>query len=364
MTENICYFSTVPFEAARKVEILPEGHPSRNLHGHSFLVQVRALLPEHWITFAGTETSLLEKALTSCVHLLDYSYLNDILAVPTDENLARWIYSNCDVPNINNVGIQSTLCQGANLDKDNHAHIWKRFRFEAAHQLPNVPAGHKCGRMHGHGFEVVLHAYQGLDQENMGVDFDSIGSIWSPIQEQFQYACLNDITGLENPTSEMIAYWIWKQLESKMPELSWVTVYETSTAGCHYDGNKFHIWKEQNSESASRLLKAPTDDPRSKVFGHSYVIRLHLTSPLDNVMGWTVDYGDVKELFKPVYKKLDHHYLNDLPGIHDGDTGTVLKWIKNNMMDILPQLERIDLFEKPGTGATLSCENHDPILPV
>ena len=364
MSESICFFSTVPFEAARKVEILPEDHPSRNLHGHSFLAQVRAFLPENWIIFPGTETSLLEKALTLCVDSIDYSYLNNVLPVPTDENLARWVYSNCDIPDIDTVGIQSTLNQGADLDKNNHAHIWRRFRFEAAHQLPYVPTGHKCGRMHGHGFEVVLHANQNLNQKNMGVDFDYIETIWSPIQEQFQYACLNDVPGLENPTSEMIAYWIWKQLKTKMPELSWVTVYETVTAGCHYDGNNFHIWKEQNSESAVRLLKAPKNDPRSKIFGHSYIIRLHLTSPLDKIMGWTVDYGDVKELFKPVYKQLDHHYLNDLPGIEDGDTATVLKWVKNNMVGILPQLERVDLFEKPGTGATLSWMKQGLILPI
>tara|TARA_B100000686_G_scaffold264525_1_gene278566 strand:- start:638 stop:1735 length:1098 start_codon:yes stop_codon:yes gene_type:complete len=364
MVEDLCFFSTVPFEAARKVEILAEGHPSRGLHGHSFLAQVRAFLPQNWAPFPGSETSKLEQALTSCIAPINYSDLNTHLPVPTDENLARWIQSNADIPGIDTVGIQSTLKQGADLDKKHHAHIWKRFRFEAAHQLPNVPEGHQCGRMHGHGFEVVLHANQDLNKKNMGVDFDYIETLWNPMQQKLQYACLNDIPGLENPTSELIASWIWDQLKPKMPELSWVTVYETVTAGSHYDGKKYHIWKEQRFESAIRLMRAPKEDPRNKLFGHSYIVRLHLTSPLNEIMGWTIDYGDVKELFKPAYKKLDHRLLNDLPGIDDGDTGTVLQWIKNNMMGILPQLNRIDLFETPGSGGTLAWGSQGPILPV
>ena len=72
----------------------------------------------------------------------------------------------------------------------------------------------------------------------------------------------------------------------------------------------------------------------------------------------------MKELFKPAYKQLDHRLLNDLPGIEDGDTGTVLEWIKNNMVEILPQLNRIDLFETPGSGGTLAWGAQGPILPV
>jgi 6-pyruvoyltetrahydropterin/6-carboxytetrahydropterin synthase len=84
MTEDLCFISTVPFEAARKVDVLPEGHPSKNLHGHSFLAHVRAFLPQGWASFTGCETSQLEKALTSCVEPLDYSDLNTHISVPTD----------------------------------------------------------------------------------------------------------------------------------------------------------------------------------------------------------------------------------------------------------------------------------------
>ena len=364
MTEDLCFFSTIPFEAARKVDVLPEGPPSKNLHGHSFLAHVRAFLPQDWAAFLGCETSQLEQALISCVAPLDYSDLNTHISVPTDENISPWIQANCKIPGLHTVGIQSTLKQGASLDKNDHAQIWKRFRFEAAHQLPNVPDGHQCGRMHGHGFEIVLHANQNLGQKDLGVDFDYIESIWSPMQQQLQYACLNDITGLENPTSEVIACWIWNQLKSKMPELSWVTVYETVTAGCHYDGSNYHIWKEQRFESALRLEHSQKGEPRNTLFGHSYIIRLHLNSPLDEIMGWTVDYGDVKEIFKPVYKQLDHNLLNEIPGLNDADIGSLLRWIKKSMEERLPQLDRIDLLEKPGSGAILTWGPRGPILPT
>ena len=82
-----------------------------------------------------------------------------------------------------------------------------------------------------------------------------------------------------------------------------MTVYETVTAGCHYDGEHYRIWKEQRFESALSLNK------NNSLHGHSYLIRLHLSCPLDEVMGWTMDYGDVKEIFKPTLSQLDHYYL-------------------------------------------------------
>ena len=269
-----------------------------------------------------------------------------------------------DIPGTEFVGIQSTRDQGADLDSNNHAHVWRRFRFESAHQLPNVPEGHQCGRMHGHGFEVILHADQELNGDDMGVDFDKLGEIWEPMQAALHMACLNDIPGLENPTSEMLASWLWERIKPVLPELSWITVYETVTAGCHYDGQHYRIWKEFRFESAIRLVSAPDGDPRRKLHGHSYLSRLHLTAPLDEVMGWTVDYGDVKEVFKPVYKQLDHHLLNELPGAIDGDVGSLLYWIKANFAHQLPQLDRIDLFETPGCGALLSWGEQSPALPT
>jgi 6-pyruvoyltetrahydropterin/6-carboxytetrahydropterin synthase len=218
--------------------------------------------------------------------------------------------------------------------------------------------------MHGHGFEVILHADQDLNGGDMGVDFDQLAALWMPFHEQLHLACMNDIAGLENPTSEMLSSWIWDRLKPELPELSWVTVYETATAGCHYDGKHYRIWKEFRFESALQLVRAPEGDLRRRLHGHSYLTRLHLSAPLDQVMGWTVDYGDVKELFKPAYKQLDHHRLNDLSDVEDGDAVSVVQWVQAQMAEDLPQLDRIDLYETPGCGAVLCWGEQGPALPV
>ncbi|MFO1372757.1 MAG: 6-carboxytetrahydropterin synthase [Candidatus Competibacteraceae bacterium] len=363
MTARLYTIAAVPFEAARQVDILPVGHRARRLHGHSFLARVRAALPADWAPFPGAETDTLVQRLQTAVAPLDYCRLNDHLAVPTDEHLARWLRVRLDVPGIETVGIQSTRDQGANLDGREHAHIWRRFRFEAAHQLPNVPAGHPCGRLHGHGFEIILHAQQALENQDMGVDFDQLGENWAPLHAELHHTCLNDLPGLDNPTSERLATWIWRRLQPNLPPLSWVTVYETATAGCHYDGQHYRIWKEQRFESALRLIRAPTGDPHSRLHGHSYRIRLHLTAPLDEVMGWTVDYGDVKAQFEPIYRELDHHRLDRLAGLDDTDLASLLRWIKAALADRLPLLDRIDLEQTPGCGALLCWGNAGPALP-
>ncbi|MBS1214200.1 MAG: 6-pyruvoyl-tetrahydropterin synthase [Proteobacteria bacterium] len=117
--------------------------------------------------------------------------------------------------------------------------------FEAARQLPKVPQGNQCGRMHGHGFAVILHANQDRVGGDIGVDFDQLGAIWAPVQAELHYACLNDIPGLENPSSEILARWVWERVKPALPALSWVIVHETGTAGCHYDGRHSRIRKEQ-----------------------------------------------------------------------------------------------------------------------
>ncbi|MBF0193018.1 MAG: 6-carboxytetrahydropterin synthase [Magnetococcales bacterium] len=364
MADSLLYTGAAPFEAALKVPFLPDSHPSHHLHGHSYYARIRARLPNGWSPFPGDETQGITKALTQTVAPLDYSFLNDHIKNPTDENLARWLWQRLEIPGLESVGIQSTRDTGADLAVGDMAHIWRKFRFEAAHQLPNVPKGHQCGRMHGHGFEVILHAKQIIEQKNMGVDFDSLAQLWQPLQNRLHNHCLNDIPGLENPTSEVLADWIWQQLKPQLKELSWITVYETVTAGCNYNGEQFRIWKELRFEGALKLNQAPAGDPRQMLHGHSYLTRLHLVAPLDELLGWTVDYGDVKDIFKPLYNQLDHHLLNDLDGVSDANLATVLNWIKERLNHKLPQLDRIDLYESPGCGATLCWGDQGPILPI
>ncbi|HOB63075.1 MAG TPA: 6-carboxytetrahydropterin synthase [Candidatus Competibacteraceae bacterium] len=363
MSVRLYTVAAVPFEAACQVGIFPEGHRARRLHGHSYLAQVRAEWASDRTSAPGTATETLTARLQAAVAPLDYAFLNDYLPIPTDENLARWIRARLDAPGLERVGIQSTRDQGVDLDGADHAHVWRRFRFEAAHQLPNVPAGHPCGRMHGHGFEVIVHADQDLAGLDLGVDFDRLDELWRPLHAILHQACLNELPGLENPTSERLAAWLWQRLQAELPPLSWVTVYETATAGCHYDGRHYRIWKERVFESALRLRRVPADDPRRRLHGHSYRIRLHLTAPLDEVMGWTVDYGEVKALFEPAYRQLDHHRLDQLTGLEDADPASLLRWVRAALAERLPPLDRIDLEETPGCGATLCWGEEGPALP-
>ena len=115
--------------------------------------------------------------------------------------------------------------------------IFKEFSIEAAHWLPNVPEGHKCRRMHGHSFQILVHL-EGPVDPLLGwvVDFAGIKAAFAPIEERIDHYCLNEVPGLENPTSENLARWIWRELRPALPLLSKVAVRETCTSGCVYSG--------------------------------------------------------------------------------------------------------------------------------
>ena len=116
--------------------------------------------------------------------------------------------------------------------------IYKEFTFEAAHRLPNVPEAHKCARLHGHSFRVRL-VVTGDAPEPAGwvMDFGDLKARFKPLYDQLDHHYLNDIPGLENPTSENLARWIWKHLKPELPELSAVEIRETCTSGCIYRGD-------------------------------------------------------------------------------------------------------------------------------
>lgn len=117
--------------------------------------------------------------------------------------------------------------------------IFKEFTFEAAHRLPNVPDGHKCGRLHGHSFRVEVFVSGPIgDQSGWVIDFAEIKQKFDPIQKQLDHYYLNEIEGLENPTSEVLARWIWRRLKPHLSGLSRLIVRETCTSGCVYEGKE------------------------------------------------------------------------------------------------------------------------------
>lgn len=115
--------------------------------------------------------------------------------------------------------------------------IFKIFYIEAAHHLPNVPEGHKCRRLHGHSFRIEIYV-SGEVQEKAGwvMDFGDVSSAFKPLYEQLDHNYLNEIDGLENPTSENLAKWIWQRLKPDLASLTKVVIQETCTAGCVYTG--------------------------------------------------------------------------------------------------------------------------------
>ncbi len=110
--------------------------------------------------------------------------------------------------------------------------IFKAFTLEAAHRLPNVPPGHKCARLHGHSFRVEIHV-AGEPDPRLGwvMDFADLKTAFQPLYDQLDHHYLNDIEGLENPTSEMLARWIWQRLQPRLAGLDKVVVHETCTSG-------------------------------------------------------------------------------------------------------------------------------------
>jgi 6-pyruvoyltetrahydropterin/6-carboxytetrahydropterin synthase len=115
--------------------------------------------------------------------------------------------------------------------------VFKDFTFEAAHRLPNVATDHKCARLHGHSFRARVHVEGPVgDRSGWVVDFADVADACEPLRLALDHRYLNEIDGLENPTSEMLARWIWDRLVDVLPGLCLVSVQETCEAGVEYDG--------------------------------------------------------------------------------------------------------------------------------
>ncbi len=115
--------------------------------------------------------------------------------------------------------------------------IYKEFQFEAAHYLPNLPEDHKCRRIHGHSYRVRLYIGGTVDPEIGWIkDFAEIKVTFTPVYRQLDHYLLNDIDGLENPTSENLAKWIWNKTKPLLPGLTRIEIKETCTTGCIYSG--------------------------------------------------------------------------------------------------------------------------------
>lgn len=330
------------FESARELGFLPEGQRGRGLHGHGFEATVAAALPDAWGGWPGGEVQRLRGVWHDALRALDHVHLNSLVERPDDAGLARWLRGRPGLPPVQALRLQSSAARGVDLDGAGDAVHWRRYRFEAAHFLPRVPAGHKCGRLHGHSFGVML-ASRGLD--HAGLD-----AAWAPLHAALDHRCLNDLAGLDNPTSEVLAAW----LQARLDGVDRVTVFETGSSGASTDGQTYRIWKEFSLDSAVRLRHAPEGSGLARVHGHTFRLRLELGAALDAVLGWVVDFGDVKLRFKPVFERLDHQPLHEIPTLADADAASIARWIAAEAGRDLPELQRVDLLEADGCGVSVA----------
>lgn len=340
---NSEWIASLGFEAARR--LLSE-QPSASYHGHSFYVTVRGAVPRSGDPVAYQER--LHAALKTVCAPWQYADLNAFFSEPDDLTLAQAIRTAMQacVGTDVTVELRSAPERGVRCDATG-AFYWLHTGFSAAHFLPNVPQGHQCGRLHGHGFKVRLWA----DAHQCSAS--ALRAAWLPFHAQLHHAYLNHIEGLANPTSERLCDWLWQGLGSVLA-LQAVEVFETATAGSRRDASGFTIWKELRFESA-----CPLDD-QGRYTGHSYLARLFLRGgTLDEQAGWLHDFADVKAWFKPIYNQLDHFALDTLAGLSAHDTLSVAHWIAQQLREKLPEFSALELFEQEDLGAAVRWEVTD-----
>ena len=118
------------------------------------------------------------------------------------------------------------------------AELVKTFKFDAAHALPNVPAGHKCAALHGHGYRVDVHVQGEVDPHTGWVmDFGRIKQVVGPLIDQLDHTRLDELPELANSTSELLADWLWRRIKPELPEMVAIAVYESDSAKCIYRGD-------------------------------------------------------------------------------------------------------------------------------
>jgi 6-pyruvoyltetrahydropterin/6-carboxytetrahydropterin synthase len=118
--------------------------------------------------------------------------------------------------------------------------IFREFTFDAAHRLNHLPEGHKCARVHGHTYRLIVHVTGPLDERlRWIVDFAEIKRLTREVLKPLDHHYLNEVEGLEQPTTENIAMWIWDELKPKLPGLSKLTLWENGNSGCTYTGTTF-----------------------------------------------------------------------------------------------------------------------------
>jgi len=338
----IQYSKGFAFEAARQLS--EQEGVGLNIHGHSFKL---------FVTLDSNETDdsivfdTLEKRVAPVLKQMNYGFLNEVTALqhPSDSILLEWIQQelsdfSCEQLKLKQLKLLSTQNTGSILDSSGLKYAFHHFMLHSAHFLPHVPLGHKCGRLHGHNFGILLQWK--FDSSETILNYEEIRQRFAPCYEQLNKKLLNDISGLENPTSENLSAWIWHQLKAENPLLDQVTVYETRSSGSTYDGKGWNCFKQFSMDGAIQ----GEDD----LMGHTYEVRLYISGDVDTKLGWIVDFGDIKDSFKPYFKTLDHHALHEVEGMQAPTLANIAKWIAIKLSPSLPQLSQIEIWNTEYSG--------------
>lgn len=316
------------FEAARSMA----GHENpaqRRRHGHSFWAEIR--VPRGSVPQEGRLVDRMQGASA----LLDYQDLNALLPAVDDQALLSWIEQQAERQQGDHGFLSAGPRAGVMHDAQGRWYDWFLDRFEASHFLPQVPVGHKCGRLHGHGFEVMLLVAHNRHR---------VTQVWQALWSRLHGHCLNDIAGLEIPTSEVLAAWLWHQMAEQEAPVAKVVVFETASCASEFDGVCYRVWKKRSFDSALW-----TGNGR---MGHTFQLTLGLSAPMDEALGWVMDFGDIQRLFEPLYRELDHQPLHEQ--VPHASSHGVLTWLVERARPLLPALDRVDLCATPKTGVTWS----------
>lgn len=116
--------------------------------------------------------------------------------------------------------------------------LYRAFTFDSAHRLPNLPPTHRCSNLHGHTYRAEIHVESELvPGYDWVVDFGDIKAIVEPVVKELDHCYLNEIPGLENPTSENICKWLWSRIHPKLPILTKIVVQESPDSAAIYVGD-------------------------------------------------------------------------------------------------------------------------------
>ena len=111
----------------------------------------------------------------------------------------------------------------------------QHFQIESARFLPHLPESHPCSRVHGHSFKIILTLVGDLDPKiGWVIDYNDISERIKPLLQMIDHRVLNEVEGLENPTSELLAKWLYERALKVLPQLKRVTVAETPLTECTY----------------------------------------------------------------------------------------------------------------------------------